>query len=142
MKRMHLQILCLITLMFSLTLYSCAGESDVHDDHAPEWLQTELYFGLLDGDGEEILESQWTDFLDSNITPRFPDGLTVLDVYGQYMLSSGDIIKQQTKILLVLHEDTDEYAQKIDTIISEFKALYNLEIVLEVVTKPESVTFK
>ncbi len=46
------------------------------------FLRTELYFGLsmqqADGRDAEISEQQWQAFLDTCVTPRFPDGLTVM----------------------------------------------------------------
>ena len=45
--------------------------------------------------------------LDKEVTPRFPDGLTVFDAYGQWLFR-GDAApnRLRTKVLVVLHEDT------------------------------------
>ena len=37
----------------------------------------ELFFGTGRATGEPVSEKEWTSFLDSEVTPRFPDGLTV-----------------------------------------------------------------
>lgn len=46
---------------------------------AEPWIRTELSFGTTLPDGSEMTDEQWGDFLDAEITPRFPDGLTVLE---------------------------------------------------------------
>ncbi|HET6782494.1 MAG TPA: DUF3574 domain-containing protein, partial [Pseudoxanthomonas sp.] len=57
---------------------------------AQGWVRSELYFGVGEESGpadrpqaEPISEAQWRAFLDKEVTPRFPDGLTVFDAYGQ-----------------------------------------------------------
>src|SRR6476660_1905311 len=50
------------------------------------WVDTKLYFGLgpFDHPDQGVSEADWRGFLDREVTPRFPDGLSVLDVYGQW----------------------------------------------------------
>src|SRR5215207_3250304 len=47
----------------------CPGRAD-------PFLRTELFFGSSRPDGSMVTEAQFTQFLDQEITPRFPDGLT------------------------------------------------------------------
>ncbi len=67
-----------------------------------------LFFGLSDISGKVIPEEEWQGFLDSVITPRFPDGLTILDAYGQWLPPSGDLHRETTRVLLVGVADSDE----------------------------------
>ena len=90
-----------------LALAACAG-SDSNAGGAlrcPEGLEpaTEyrLYFGLTDGTGEVISQEAWQNFVDTAVTPRFPDGLTVLDAYGQWQPPGGDLIRQSSRVLVV-----------------------------------------
>jgi len=48
-------------------------------------LKDELYFGLTKPGGETISESEWQEFVKTVITPRFREGLTVLDGSGQFL---------------------------------------------------------
>ncbi len=50
------------------------------------WLDTELYFGLgpADDAAKGVSEQEWRAFLDKEVTPRFPSGLSVFEVYGQW----------------------------------------------------------
>jgi hypothetical protein len=66
-------------------------------------MQTDLYFGLSRSDGGMVSENEWRGFLDSTITPRFPDGLTVLDVRGQWRGADGRIITEPSKVVILIH---------------------------------------
>ena len=46
-------------------------------------MRTTLYFGLAHPLGK-VSESQWQAFLREEVTPRFPDGLTVWQADGQW----------------------------------------------------------
>ncbi len=66
---------------------------------------------------DTISEAQWRTFLDKEVTPRFPDGLTVFDAYGQWLFR-GDASpnRLRTKVLVVLHEDTPQRRADIEAI--------------------------
>ena len=66
-------------------------------------IRTELYFGMSRSDGGVVSDEQWSRFLDTAITPRFPDGLTVIDASGQYRMASGVLQKERTKLLVIVH---------------------------------------
>ena len=51
---------------------------------AEAFSRTELFFGTAKPDGTAVTEAEWTAFLADEITPRFPDGLTVLSGMGQW----------------------------------------------------------
>ena len=69
-----------------------------------------VYFGLGKSDGSTISEREWRGFLADTVTPRFPDGLTVLDARGQWFdTAEGRIYRESTKLLYVLVPiDTNE----------------------------------
>ena len=60
------------------------------------WIRTELYFGLAvppGPDGQpagQVSEEDWQWFLDEEITPRFPEGLTILEAGGQWRSRTSD----------------------------------------------------
>ena len=49
----------------------------------------ELLFGLGKREGGTISDADWAAFLDAEVTPRFPAGLTVLSGYGQWRGDTG-----------------------------------------------------
>lgn len=82
------------------------------------WVRSELYFGLGLADApREPAEARWRAFLDREVTPRFPDGLSVLDAYGQWQ-SRGRATPERlrSKVLVVLHPDTAQDRERIEAI--------------------------
>ena len=68
-----------------------------------QFTEFNAYFGLDKGDGASVTEGEWLDFLAEAITPRFPDGLTVLDARGQWFdTDEGRLYVESTKLLNVL----------------------------------------
>jgi len=65
--------------------------------------RTELFFGTEKPEGPPVSDDDFRGFLDSQITPRFPDGLTVVKGDGQFKDSEGDIIKEASFILILLY---------------------------------------
>ncbi len=88
------------------------------------WVRSELYFGVGEENGasarvqtDAISEAQWRAFLDKEVTPRFPDGLTVFDAYGQWLFrGAAEPNRLRTKVLVVLHEDTPQRRNDIEAI--------------------------
>lgn len=91
---------------------------------AQGWVRSELYFGVGEETGpadrpqaEPISEARWRAFLDKEVTPRFPDGLTVFDAYGQWLFRGAkEPNRLNTKVLVILHEDTPQRTADIEAI--------------------------
>src|ERR1041384_5882132 len=66
------------------------------------YTRTTIYFGLTRPMGS-ISEAEWQNFLRDEVTPRFPDGLTVLEADGQYRRSDGSIQRERSKVLAILN---------------------------------------
>lgn len=96
------------------------------------WVRTELYFGLTRPRSVPISEPEWRSFLDTAITPRFPDGLTVLDGYGQYRDASGTITREPMHLLVLLHHGSVGELEKIAAIRTLYRLAFQQESVLEV----------
>ena len=60
----------------------------------------ELLFGRKIGDRLGVSEAQWARFVDREISPRFPDGLTVLDAQGEWRDTARKIIVHEPSKLL------------------------------------------
>ncbi len=103
-------------------------------------IKTELIFGLQRQNGDTIATADWKDFLDREITPRFKDGLTVIDAYGQYLGATGRMYKEPSRIVLLLHRPSDSLDAAIDTIRSVYKRQFQQESVLRIST-PVGVSF-
>lgn len=91
-----------------------------------EAVQTTLYFGLRTNDGVEISPLNWLSFLGETITPRFPDGLTVLDAYGQSsrFVDGIPVGGQHTRVLIVVHPASPEASAAIAEIKAAWRARF------------------
>lgn len=99
---------------------------------ASGWARSELYFAVGNEDGSDTVgQARWRDFLDREVTPRFPGGLTVLDGYGQWRFErDGRLVRQRCKVLVVLHPDDAGHRRDIDAIRSAWKQATGHESVL------------
>lgn len=105
---------------------------------AQGWVRSELYFGVGAESGvadrvqtQVIDEARWRAFLDADVTPRFPDGLTVLDGYGQWLFrGDGAPHRLKTKVLVILHEDTPQRRADIEAIRLAWKQVTGQQSVL------------
>jgi hypothetical protein len=98
------------------------------------FVRTELFFGTAQPDGGAVTEEQFLVFLDEQITPRFPDGLTVLKGDGQFRGENGEIVKEESFLLILLYpvEDLRPSNRKIERIRTLYKDTFQQESVLRV----------
>lgn len=100
---------------------------------AETWNRTELYFGMSKPDGTVVSEAEFKAFMDREITSRFPDGLTLLTGYGQYLGENGEIAKETSKVLVLFYpSDMSNANENIEAIRSEYEKLFQQESVLRV----------
>jgi hypothetical protein len=97
---------------------------------ADVFVRTELFFGLS-RPGGVVTEAEFKSFLDNQVTPRFPDGLTLLSGVGQFRDSSGATIVEGSKLLILLYRGHDpEASRKIEQIRVDYKRQFQQESVL------------
>jgi purine-nucleoside phosphorylase len=106
---------------------------------AQAYVRTELFFGTT-RNGQSIDAREWKNFLDSHITPAFPDGLTVVDAQGQWTNSKGALITEPSKVVVLIYPLGKEKAAAIKSIVEKYKTLYGQESVLEA-TAPVAADF-
>jgi hypothetical protein len=95
----------------------------------------QLYFGLKKPNGE-VSEEEWNKFVDNVITQRFPNGFNVIDSYGQWRDNNGQIIKENTKLVQIAHENQLESNNNIKEIIKEYTEKFDQEAVLRITSCP------
>jgi uncharacterized protein DUF3574 len=98
-----------------------------------DFARTELYFGTAKPDGV-VTDPEFFAFLDAEITPRFPDGLTLLQGDGQFRDEDGKIIKEHSFVLILLYdvETFRDASRKINAIRRLYKRQFQQESVLRV----------
>jgi Protein of unknown function (DUF3574) len=96
------------------------------------WVRTELFFGTSRPDGTAVSEADWEAFLDAEITPRFPDGLTVLSGAGQWQGENGQIVEERSKLVILLYPRgaIDESNAEIEAIRTAYEQRFHQESVL------------
>ena len=75
-------------------------------------------------------EEAFRHFLAEVVTPLFPDGLSVVDVAGQFRDSEGAIVREPTKLLIILVPDAAGVARDVETIVAAYKERFDQQSVL------------
>ena len=124
---------CVCVNSFNKTRQCSTGESC---ECSVDSVRSEIYFGLQKPDGTSVTEAEWHDFLDKSITPRFPEGLTVFDSYGQSRDKNGKTLKEKTKVLVIVHKAGK--AGDLDKICGEYKKAFSQESVFRASSRVSS----
>ena len=95
--------------------------------------RTELFFGLSRPDGSpDVTGAEFETFLESEVTPRFPDGYTVVVTEGRWRGASGVTQREPARLLILVHDDTRECDERIDAIRDAYKSRFKQEAVLRI----------
>lgn len=90
------------------------------------WVRSELYFSISvigREDRPRHADAYWQTFMKKEVTPRFPDGLTVFDAVGQWLAGKDEPPPQlRTRVIVLLHPDVADAAERIDALIKAWKA--------------------
>jgi hypothetical protein len=92
--------------------------------------RVELFFGAAFNDGKPIGDADWQDFLDKEVTPRFPAGLTAYEAYGQWQRSDGQIEKSPSRVLLIWY--AGDQSSRIEAIRAAYKKRFRQMSVMRV----------
>ena len=126
--------ICVISLC--VLLAACAQETPRAPTHG-DWVQTQLFFGIAAKDADPAVlaqrEQRWQGFLDKEVTPRFPEGLSVFDIAGQWLSPKRATIGyEHSKALMILYHDSPQHRADIEAIRDAWKKLTNDESVLRI----------
>jgi hypothetical protein len=100
-----------------------------------DFARTELFFGTAKPDGGAVSDAEFAAFVDTDVTPLFPDGVTVLEAASQFRdESAGVIIKEKTFLLILLYpvEDIAGSSRRIETIRQSYEELFQQASVMRV----------
>ena len=108
---------------------------------AEKFYRTELYMGRSKPDGTFVSDEDWRSFLAETVTPRFPDGFTVVRGFGQYREKSGRIISEPSEVLIFFYSGRSkkDSRAKIEEIRTAYMKRFEQESVLRV-DLPKSVS--
>ncbi|PNG45466.1 hypothetical protein A1354_01040 [Pseudomonas asplenii] len=108
-----------------------------------QWIRTELYFsvGSIDGKDGAVSPARWREFLDQEVTSRFPDGFSVFDAYGQWRdKGAKEPERLSTKVIVILHENSAKNGANIEAIRLAYKRITGDLSVLRL-SQPAEVSF-
>jgi len=94
-------------------------------------VQELLYFGTETPSGHVTPEA-WAQFLSETVTPRFPEGLSAWQASGQWRSASGEVIREPSYILSLVHPDDAAPSKAVQEIIASYKTRFRQEAVLRV----------
>jgi len=128
--------------MVSLSLAACATTPPPPScPQGQQRLRTaQLFFGR-DVDGKpDVGDAAFARFVDEEMTPRFPDGLTVLDGGSQWRGPENKLIREAAKIVLIVLPGDGKVAPRLEAVRNAYKTRFKRNSVL-LVTQAACVSF-
>jgi hypothetical protein len=93
-------------------------------------LTAQLLFGRAIKGGSRVTEAAWQAFLATSVTPRFPDGLTVLAASGQWRdRGTGRISQEPATVVEIVTEDTPETLTRLEAIRAAYRSEFRQDSV-------------
>jgi hypothetical protein len=121
--------ICLASATQAQPAISCAAGQK-------SWVVADLLFGR-----SHVSETSWAGFLATEVTPRFPDGLTVIDAKGQWRAPGQDTVaKERSKEVTIAMPPSDENNARLQAIIEAYKARFKQRSV-GLIVRPACVSF-
>jgi len=127
-----------IVLLVSLAA-GCASSNSALLERSPgeAMVRTELFFGLDRADGPDVTDAEWQAFVNEVVTPRFPAGLTVLSADGQWRDSSGAVIHERSRVIILLR--SADAPKELEQSIEEIRKTYAERFKQDAVLRMDSV---
>jgi hypothetical protein len=125
-----------LTVLIASALGGCASGPTTRPACAAGETRAEvaqLFFGRNIGQSLGVSDEDFRRFLDEEVTPRFPDGLTVVDAQGQWRDGQA-LVREPSKLLTVLLPGHTDDRSKLRLIVEVYKARFKQQAVLTTVT--------
>ena len=90
------------------------------------------------GAGEGERQPTFRKFVDAEVTPRFPDGVTVVDGGGQWSGEDNRLIREAAKVVLIVLPSKGDPAARVEAVRTAYKVRFNQDLV--VVMPPPTCT--
>jgi hypothetical protein len=124
----------ILALLMLATLTGCASLPQACLPPAQDMASAELFFGRKIGPRVAVTDADFARFTAEEITPRFPDGLTVLDAKGQWRDSArGALIHEPSKLVLIVFRDEPQRRADLSAVAEAYKAKFRQQSVLTAV---------
>ena len=98
-------------------------------------------FGRKIGERIAVSAAQWARFVDREISPRFPDGLTIFDAQGEWRDRARKVIVHEpSKIVEIVLPGRDDDAERLSAIAAAYKTQFHQQSV-GIVVRDACVSF-
>ncbi|MFJ8666940.1 DUF3574 domain-containing protein [Streptomyces sp. NPDC093600] len=136
----------LVIVVGAPAAYAALGDETAPESAVPAargrgaaYLETRLFFGTERPDGgPDVTDRQFMAFVDKEVTPRFPGGLTVQDGRGQWRDRSGTIERERSYELILLYPASE--AKVHDPWIERIRRAYRTAFAQESVARLDEPT--
>jgi hypothetical protein len=106
---------------------SCQGATKPHQ-------VAELSFGRDIGHSIGVSEQAWARFVARELSPRFPDGLTITDAVGQWRNpTSGRTVQEPTKQVEIVLPGKDDDEARLEAVVAAYKRDFSQHSVVVIV---------
>ena len=123
-------VLAALCLLAASSLAAAAQETGCPLPGQKPMLIVQLFFGQSIAGRAPLSPQEWAEFLRRTVTPRFPDGFTVYDAYGQWQDPGGQrIARQKTKVVMIATEDSPATRSRIDEVSRAYRTQFRQQSV-------------
>jgi uncharacterized protein DUF3574 len=131
--RIHIAAAALLLVLTA----SAAAQPELQCSGAQKsWMVAELLFGR-----SNVSDRAWDRFLAAEVTPRFPDGLTVYDARGQWRNpDTKKIARERSKVVMVAMPPGTDNDARLKAIIEAYKTRFRQQSV-GMILRPSCVSF-
>ena len=130
-----------LLILFAAQAAAAAAQGLECRNPAQPMMVAELLFGRNIGGRLGVTEAKWQKFLAREVTPRFPDGLTVFDAAGQWRdTKTKRVTRERSKVVMIVTTADAQVAERIDAIVAAYKQRFKQQSV-GVMTRPACVAF-
>lgn len=140
MMRSPLRLASSVVVAASLAACATEPKAPACPDGQQRLHTAQLFFGQNIGGKPGVSDAAFGKFVDEELTPRFPDGLTILDGGGQWRGPENKLIRESAKVVLIVLPKARDSAARIEAVRSAYKARFNQDSVL-LITQPACVSF-
>jgi hypothetical protein len=123
---------CLALLTIAAALSGCTSLPQPCVAPARMMATAEMMFGRNVGSRLAVSDRAFADFLTAEVTPRFPDGLTVIDARGQWRAGAGAgaLLREPGKLVLLVFDDDAQKRADLAAIAEAYKRKFRQQSVL------------
>ncbi len=120
-------------LLMALAVGGCAVPGECPAGYGAAVL-AEAYFGRGVAGREPVSDAEWAAFAAAELTPRFPEGMSVADIAGQWRGQDGAIVREPTKRVGIVLSDPDRQRPLLQQAAESYRTTFSQDSVLLVET--------